>query len=170
MTETPTSTETQVDDDTVDVFVLDDGEGQPGVVPALVLDTAPLRMAVSYPDGTIREHGAAAAPLPASDVAALSNEPFSDDTPLWVLSLSTEAPAGVWAQHLRRHCPQLVSMILGLWPVDGTTPALHVRGYSPAGAALAVALPLTTPARRNRVEALIETDQRRLLEEACDWT
>lgn len=165
MTETIDPTE----DPTVDAFVLDTGEGVPGVVPALVLEAEPLWLAVSYLDGTIREHGAADAPLPASDVAALNEEPFSDDTPLWVLSLATEAPAGLWVRYLQRHCPRLVSLILGLWPVDRSTPALHVRGYTPAGAALAVSLPLTTPQRHARVDALIETDQHRLLDEACGW-
>ncbi len=113
-----TETTDMAEDATVDAVALDDGTGAPGLVPAVVLGTDPLWLAVSYRDGTIHEHGTVDAPLPASDVAAPSNEPFSDDTPLWGLSLTTEASAGTWVAHLRWHCPRLVSLILGLWPVD----------------------------------------------------
>ncbi|MHA6797896.1 hypothetical protein [Bounagaea algeriensis] len=159
------------DSDTIDTFALDDGTGEPGLVPAVVLATDPsLRLVLSYLDGTICEVGVAEAPLPASGVAHLDVQACDDDTPLWVVSLTTDAPAGLWAQYLRRHCPRLVSLILGLWPVDRATPALHLRGDTPAGAALSVALPLTAPDRRTRAEALIEYDPQRLLDEACAWT
>lgn len=152
----------------VEAFVLVDDHEHPALLPAELLTDGPRsRLRLTYDTGATVDIASSAA-LPGSDLADLERDVFDDGAPLWIASLSPQAPAGLWVHYWTLHVDGL-SLIHGLWRPDRAVPALHVRGYNSAGAAVVLSVPLVDPARLALVEALISTDQARLLEAACAW-
>lgn len=152
-----------------DGFALDDGEGTPGVVPVAVLGHDPLKLRVAYLDGRIIEVGGSDVPLPASHVAQVDDLEGANGEVMWVVSLASDASVDSWVRFWLCHCSRVIDCILGEWLPDRSVPALHVRGYTTAGAAVTLSVPLISPARQRRVELLIGRDQQQLLDEAVEW-